>query len=287
MKVTQQVYVAKDWVRSATNSLNAKIQNRHDVEKALGTANHEKTQLAEKLKVAENGRKSAEAGLKSAEAQAEDQCKELYTTQLNLATEKAAVLNLQSKLQRDEVLKVAQEATIAAETSAYERGVLEMETRLTAEVTAICREYCAETYNQALDRAGIPANSNLRRTNQVYYLEDLRENTTTPPPPAALPLPPPNEPLPAQKSSQDTEVPLGAEKRRMGLWWRLGQRRKQRRRGRRRSRIKLMPTPPTPRMPLQLRIWFPKLNLLDPSPRSIPRRILINHRLRYRVLALP
>ena len=55
MQVTQQVYVAEDWVRSATNSLNAKIQNRHDVEKALGTANHEKTQLVEKLKVTKNG----------------------------------------------------------------------------------------------------------------------------------------------------------------------------------------------------------------------------------------
>ena len=98
MQVTQQVYVADDWVRSATNSLNAEIQNRHNVEKALGKANHEKTQLAKKLKVAENGRKSAEAGLKSAEAQAEDQRKEFYTTQLNLATEKAAVLDLQSKL---------------------------------------------------------------------------------------------------------------------------------------------------------------------------------------------
>ena len=27
MQVTQQVYVAEDWVRSATNSLNAEIQN--------------------------------------------------------------------------------------------------------------------------------------------------------------------------------------------------------------------------------------------------------------------
>ena len=80
MQVTQQVYVTEDWVRSATNSLNAEIQNRHDVEKALDVANHEKTQLAEKLKAAENGRKSAEAGLKSAEAQAEDPRKELYTT---------------------------------------------------------------------------------------------------------------------------------------------------------------------------------------------------------------
>ena len=85
-------------MQSATNSLNAEIQNRHDIEKALGVVNHEKTQLAEKLKAAENGRKSAEAGLKSAEAQGEDQRKELSTTQLNLTSEKAAVLDLKSQL---------------------------------------------------------------------------------------------------------------------------------------------------------------------------------------------
>ena len=213
MQVTQQVYVAEDWVRRAPNSLNAEVQNWQDVEKALGTANHEKTQLVEKLKVAENGRKSAEVGLKIAEAQVEDQRKELYTTQLNLATEKAAVLDLQSKLLRaEEALKVAQEAAIAAETLAYERGVPETETRLTAEVTTVCREYCTETYSQALDRAGILANSDLRRTDQVYYPEDLREDKTPPPPPATLPLPPPNEPLLAQKSSQNSKLPIGFEK---------------------------------------------------------------------------
>ena len=95
-------------------------------------------------------------------------------------------------------------STIAAETSAYERGVLEMETRLTAEVTAICREYCAETYNQALDRARIHADSDLRRIDQVYYLEDLRENPTPPPPP--------NEPFLAQKSSQNSKLPIRFEK---------------------------------------------------------------------------
>ena len=62
-------------------------------------------------------------------------------TQLNLTTEKAAVLDLQSKLLKaEEALKVAQEATIAAETLAYERGVLETETKLTAKVTVVCRE---------------------------------------------------------------------------------------------------------------------------------------------------
>ena len=58
IQVIQQVYVAEDWVRSTTNSLNIEIQNRHDVEKALGVANHEKKQLAEKLKVVENGWKT-------------------------------------------------------------------------------------------------------------------------------------------------------------------------------------------------------------------------------------
>ena len=80
MQVTQQVYVAEDWVWSTNNNLNVEIQNRHDVEKALDVVNHEKTQLTEKLKVAESARKSVEAGLKNARAQAEGQRKELYTT---------------------------------------------------------------------------------------------------------------------------------------------------------------------------------------------------------------
>ena len=59
-------------MRSANNKLDVEIQNRHDVEKALGVVNHEKTQLAEKFKAVESARQSAEAGLKNVEAQAED-----------------------------------------------------------------------------------------------------------------------------------------------------------------------------------------------------------------------
>ena len=79
---------------------------------------------------------------------------------------------------------------MAAENSAYERGMLETEARLTAEVTVVCRGYCAETYNQALDRAGVLADSDLRRVDQVYNPEDLRENITAPPPPVTLPFSP-------------------------------------------------------------------------------------------------
>ena len=79
--------------------------------------------------------------------------------------------------------------------------MLETEARLTAEVIAVCGEYCTETYNQALDRAGTPADSDLRRVDQVYYPEDLRENTTAPLPLTAFPLPPLEQSLPAQKPS--------------------------------------------------------------------------------------
>ena len=155
--------------------------------------------------------------MKNAEAQAEDQCKELYTTQLNLATEQAAVLDLKAKLQKaEEALNVAQEAATAAETSTYECGVLETEARLTAEVIVVCWEYCAKMYNQALDRAGIPTDSNLRRVDQMYYPEDLRESTTASPPPAALLLPPPKQSFTTQEPSQGAKAPVGVEKEKNG-----------------------------------------------------------------------
>ena len=165
------------------------------------------------------------------------------------------VLDLQAKLKKaEEALKVAQEAATTAETLAYEWGVLETETRLTAEVNAVCREYYVETYSQALNRAGIPADSDMRRTDQVYYPEDLRENPTPPPPPATIPLPPPNEPLPAQKTSQDSELPIGVEKEKEQKKKRRKLRRRRKRK--RRSRIKLMST--LLRMPLPLGIWSPR-----------------------------
>ena len=134
-------------MRNAHNKFDAEAQFRHEVEKSLDTANHEKTLLAEKLKDVENLRQNAEAGLKTAKAQAGDQRKQLYTTQINLATEKTAVLDLKVELQKaHEALKVAQEAAKTAKAAAYERGVLETEARLTTEVTVVCRDYCVETY---------------------------------------------------------------------------------------------------------------------------------------------
>ena len=110
-------------MRNAHNKFDAEAQFRHEVEKSLDTANHEKTLLAEKLKDVKNLRQNAEAGLKTAKAQAGDQRKQLYTTQINLATENAAVLDLKAELQKaQEALKVAQEDAKTAEAAVYEVG---------------------------------------------------------------------------------------------------------------------------------------------------------------------
>ena len=59
-------------MRNAHNKFDAEAQSWCEVEKALGTANHEKLQLAERLKATKSARQSAEAGLKIAKAQYED-----------------------------------------------------------------------------------------------------------------------------------------------------------------------------------------------------------------------
>ena len=202
MQVTQQVYVAEDWVRNAHNKFDAEAQSQREFEKALDTTNHEKTQLVEKLKAAKSVCQSAEAGLKTAEAQVEDQRKQLYTTQINLAAEKAAVLDLMTELQKaQEALKVAKEAAKAMKATVYERGVGETKARLTTKVMIVCKDYCVETYYKALDQVGIPADSDLRRIDKVYYPEDIREDPTALPPLAALPLPPPEQPIIIQDPS--------------------------------------------------------------------------------------
>ena len=111
---------------------------------------------------------------------------------------------------------MAKEAAKAAKAAAYKRGVVETEARLTAEVTVVCKDYCAVTYYQALDRAGVPADSDVRIADKVYYLKDIREDPTALPPPSALPFPPPEQPLTTQDLSQGIEIPAWAQKEKNG-----------------------------------------------------------------------
>ena len=69
----------------------------------------EHKELGDKLTVAERECSNALADLKNVEAQVEDQSKLLYTTKIDLATQKQLVLDLKAKQQK--VKNVAKEAT--------------------------------------------------------------------------------------------------------------------------------------------------------------------------------
>ena len=99
-QITQQVFVAEEWVHDARNEANAEALSHADVEKSLGPLKQEQAELSEKLKVIDQARLSAKAGLKTMERQAEDQRQKLHLTKIDLATQKQLVIDLKVKLQK-------------------------------------------------------------------------------------------------------------------------------------------------------------------------------------------
>ena len=71
--------------------------------------------------------------------------------------------------------------------ASYDRGVADMETRLAEEVAVVCRDYISESWGVAMDRVGVPTDSELRRLENIFFPEDIRE-TTNIVPPAGEPL---------------------------------------------------------------------------------------------------
>ena len=123
--------------------------------------------------------------------------------ELNLATKKQKVLDLKAELQKlKDVARVAKEATEAIVNASYERGIANTETRLSEEVAVVCRDYCTESWGVAMDWAGVPANSELRRAESIFFPVDIQEIPDTVPSIEQL--------LPTQTPLIDAEVPKGA-----------------------------------------------------------------------------
>ena len=56
-----------------------------------------------------------------------------------------------------------------AKQKGYDLGVVETEETLRAEVPVVCRNYCAQTWDEALNRARVEASSELRKAKNLYY----------------------------------------------------------------------------------------------------------------------
>ena len=112
-----------------------------------------------------------------------------------MATQKQQVLDLKTELQKvknaaKEAAWVAKEATEAAKRASYERKVEDTENRLAEEVAGMCRNYCTETWIKALNSAGVPVDSELRKAESIFFLEHIQEAPADLPS-TALPFSPP------------------------------------------------------------------------------------------------
>ena len=80
---------------------------------------------------------------------------------------KALVEN--AKAQAEENKLKAEKERDEAEQHGYDVGVAETEDTLRAEVPAVCRAYCAQTWEEALNQAGVEASSGLRKSESIIF----------------------------------------------------------------------------------------------------------------------
>ena len=96
--------------------------------------------------------------------------------EINLATEKQAVLDLKAALQKaKEETQLAKEAAEAEKRVAYQLGVEETQVRLVEELSEVCRDYCSITWDKALSVVGVLADSAWRLPENVFYPPENRE----------------------------------------------------------------------------------------------------------------
>ena len=190
------MYVAEEWAKRFRDETRAAHQARDTAEDHLNVLRTQQKQLAEQVKKANQDKASAEAGMKNMEKQAETIRGELHLCQINMETEKQMVLSLREELrQAKEAAQLQKEAAEAEKQASYALGVEETQSRLTEEFAAVAREYCDVTWGKALDVAGVPGDSSLRRPESVYYDPEIQPLSDSDPPPPEQPASTPEAPV--------------------------------------------------------------------------------------------
>ena len=150
----------------------------------LAVVENSNADLKKKQTVEEQARKSADSALDSTERQAESQRKLAREANDQLAAAKEQLVTLRKQLEetqrlRDQAEKAKVEAEEAkakaerekeeAEQHGYDVGVAETEDALKTKVPAVCRAYCAQTWEETLNQARIDASSELRKPASIFF----------------------------------------------------------------------------------------------------------------------
>ena len=74
-----------------------------------------------------------------------------------------------ARLHAEEDKAKAEKERDEAEQHGYDVGVAETEDALRAEVLTVCRAYCAQTWEEALNQVGVEASSELRKPERIIF----------------------------------------------------------------------------------------------------------------------
>ena len=119
-----------------------------------------------------------------------------------------------AKVEAEEAKVKAEREKDEAEQHGYNVGVAETEDSLMTKVPAVCRAYYTQTWEKALNRAGIDASFELRRPENIFFPPAIRvPNQKEAAPPVIPPAedaqlqnpPPPNQ----QEQAKEVEIQKG------------------------------------------------------------------------------
>ena len=94
-----------------------------------------------------------------------------------------------ARMQAEEDKAKAEKERDKVEQHGYDVGVAETEDTLRAEVPAVCRAYCTQTWEETLNQAGIEAFSELRKPENIVFplaLQIPSKKEATPPAPQPI-----------------------------------------------------------------------------------------------------
>ena len=200
LKAIQNTFRLEEITNSCYQQLNEerKRKIRATVVQTLNIAEQSNAKLKKKLADEEHARKSADSALEGVERQADSQRKLAREANDQLAASKEQLATLKKQLEEAQKLRAQAEKAKAeaekarvdvekekdeAEQHGYDVGVVETGEAHRAEVPVVCQAYCAQTWEEALNRAGIDAFSELRRPENVFFLLAIR----VPAPPVTKP----------------------------------------------------------------------------------------------------
>ncbi|XP_030924828.1 myosin heavy chain, embryonic smooth muscle isoform-like [Quercus lobata] len=182
--VIQNTFRPDEMFNNCYQQLENERKKRMSAVQTLTISEHNLAEARKKLTAKEQDRRSADSALEGTQRQAEDQRKRPREAneELKAAREQLAALKKQleetqrlkdqvekSKKEAEKAKVEAEKAMDVAEQKGYDLEVAETEETLRAEVPVVCHIYCAQTWDEALNRAGVEASSELRKAENVFY----------------------------------------------------------------------------------------------------------------------